>query len=142
MMKDSEQSGVRMLPGRDEHDHAARPRLAERELRESRQRFEALVDAIDGIVWEADPVTCQFLYVSQQAERLLGYPRERWLTEPTFWVDHMHPEDRSWAPSFCAKATAEMRPHDLEYRMIAADGREVWLRDLVTVRVEDGRPVR
>jgi PAS domain S-box-containing protein len=34
-----------------------------------------------------------------------------------------------------------MRPHEFEYRMIAADGRVVWLRDIVAVHVEDNRPV-
>jgi PAS domain S-box-containing protein len=62
------------------------------------------------------------------------------LTEPTFWKDHLHPEDRDWAVRFCLEATAQKRSHDFEYRMIAADGRVVWLRDLVTVMVEDGRP--
>jgi PAS domain S-box-containing protein len=33
------------------------------------------------------------------------------------------------------------RPHEFEYRMIAADGRTVWLRDICSVVVEDERPV-
>jgi len=32
--------------------------------------------------------------VSEQAERILGYPTARWLREPTFWRDHVHPDDR------------------------------------------------
>ena len=80
------------------------------------------MNTIDGIVWEADARTVAFTFVSQQAERLLGYPVERWLTEPTFWQDHMHPDDRRWAVPFCAVATAEKRPHEFEYRMLAAMG--------------------
>jgi PAS domain S-box-containing protein len=41
--------------------------------------------------------------------------------------------------SFCERATGEHRDHDVEYRMIAADGRVVWLHDLVTVMVDGGR---
>ncbi len=40
-------------------------------------------------------------FVSNQAERILGYPVERWLSEPTFWKDHLHLEDREWAVPFC-----------------------------------------
>jgi len=64
---------------------------------------------------------------------------ERWLSEPTFWKDHVHPEDREWALQYCQTATAEKRNHQFEHRMIAADGSVVWLRDLVTVVVEGDR---
>ena len=117
---------------------SARDGLEER-VRERTVRFRDLVNSVEGIVWEADATTFQFSFVSDQAERILGYPVERWLSEPTFWKDHLHPHDREWAVPFCAQATGENRDHDFEYRMIAADGRVVWLRDLVTVVVEGGR---
>jgi PAS domain S-box-containing protein len=98
----------------------------------AQQRFRDLVNSVEGIVWEAD-ASFQFSFVSKQAERVLGYPVERWMSEPTFWMDHVHPEDRKWALQFRQKATAEKRDHQFEYRMIAADGSVVWLRDLVTV---------
>jgi PAS domain S-box-containing protein len=108
-------------------------------VRERTGRFRDLVNSVEGIVWEADAATFQFSFVSDQAERILGYPVERWLSEPTFWKDHLHPHDREWAVPFCERATGENRDHDFEYRMIAADGRVVWLHDLVTVVVDDGR---
>src|SRR3990170_501240 len=92
-----------------------------------------LINSLDGIVWEADPSTFQFTFVSKQAERLLGYPVEQWLNEPAFWKDHLHPDDREQAVSYCIACTAEGRSHEFEYRMIAADGRFVWLRDIVSV---------
>lgn len=108
----------------------------------AQQRFADLVNSVEGIVWEADAATFKFSFVSQQAERVLGYPVDHWLTEPTFWKDHIHPDDRERAVDYCVKATAEKRSHDFEYRMIAADGRVVLLRDLVTVVVEDDRVTR
>lgn len=115
---------------------------AEDELSRQQQRFMDIVNSVEGIVWEADAETFAFSFVSKQAERILGYPVEQWLEQPTFWKDHLHPEDRDWAVQFCMRATAERKSHDFEYRMIAADGRVVWLRDLVTVVIEVGRPRR
>lgn len=115
---------------------------AENEIREARQKYLALIDSIDGIVCEVDAQTYQFTFVSKRAEQLLGYPVAQWLAEPTFWQDHLHPEDRDRAVAFCSQATAEKRNHQFEYRMLAADGRTVWLRDLVTVVVEHDRPVK
>jgi PAS domain S-box-containing protein len=105
----------------------------------AQERFRDLVNSVEGIVWEANAETFAFLFVSEQAERILGYPVERWLSEPTFWKDYLYPEDRAWAVEFCIRATAEKRSHDFEYRMVAADGNVVWLRDLVTVVVEGDR---
>jgi PAS domain S-box-containing protein len=117
---------------------SARDGLEER-VRERTVRFRDLVDSVEGIVWEADATTLQFSFVSDQAERILGYPVERWLSEPTFWKDHLHPDDRERAVPFRERASGENRDHEFEYRMIAADGRVVWLHGLVTVVVEGGR---
>jgi PAS domain S-box-containing protein len=114
----------------------------ERERQRAEQALRELICTVDGIVWEADSDTFQFTFVSPHAERLLGYPVERWLNEPDFWASHLHPDDREWAVNFCVAATRAGKDHQFEYRMLAADGRVVWLRDLVTVVVEDGRPVR
>ena len=95
-----------------------------------------IINSIDGIVWEGRPETLDFAFVSRQAERLLGYPLQQWYT-PGFWVDHLHPEDREWAPAYCQSETLARRSHDLEYRMMAADGRVVWLRDIATVTHDD-----
>lgn len=115
---------------------------AEEELRQSQQAYEGLVNSIDGMVWEADAKTFRFSFMNKQAERILGYPLNLWIQEPTFWKDHIHPDDRDWAVSLCITATSEKRPHQFEYRMIAADGRTVWLRDNVSVVVEDDQPVK
>jgi PAS domain S-box-containing protein len=115
---------------------------AEEALRQAHQNYVTLVNSLDGIVWEADAQTFAFNFVSPQAELMLGYPLARWTTEPTFWKDHIHPDDREWATNFCINATRAKRPHDFEYRMVAADGRIVWLHDVVTVVVENDQPVR
>jgi len=114
--------------------------LAE-DLVASQQRYESLVNSIDGVVWEGDANTFQFQFVSQHTQRILGYPSEDWL-KPRFWADHIHPDDREWAMTYCANAVAEKRDHNFEYRMITADKRTIWLRDLVTVVVENDKAVK
>lgn len=102
-------------------------------LSDTRQHWESMIDTIDGVVWEADPVTFQFLFVSQQAEALLGYPVTCWTEDPTFWIDHVHPLDRDRVVAFCRQETQAGRSHTIEYRMLAVDGRTVWVKDLVVV---------
>jgi diguanylate cyclase (GGDEF)-like protein/PAS domain S-box-containing protein len=103
------------------------------------QRFRDIVDTTDGIVWEADANTFQFTFISQKAERLLGFTIQEW-QQPGFWVAHVHPDDQDWAPQYCASCTGRLEPHDFEYRFIAKDGHVVWLRDIVTVVAQDAKP--
>ena len=113
---------------------------AEEELQALQREYEELIDSVEAIIWKGEARTLQFTFVSHQAEAVLGYPAERWTEEPLFWSDHIYPEDREWAVSFCTSAVADRRSHTFEYRMIAADGRVVWLRDIVHVAVEGGVP--
>ncbi len=102
--------------------------------------YRRLIESVRAIFWRSDPTTFQFRFVSQEAETLLGYPLAQWTSERAFWYDHVHPEDREWAAAFCTREIAAHRSHELEYRMVAADGRVVWLRDVVHLVLENGRP--
>jgi two-component system cell cycle sensor histidine kinase/response regulator CckA len=109
----------------------------------SERRLRELVQSIDAIVWEADAKTHQFTFVSRRAEQILGYPVEQWLTQADFWVEHLHPLDREQALGARLKAMAEGRDHSLEYRVLAADGRQVWLHDTTHVVLDaERRPIQ
>jgi len=101
------------------------------------ERRSRLLDAMPAIAWSASAQTFRFNYVNPAAETLLGYPVSRWLDEPHFWADHIHPEDKH-VPMLCHNETMAGRNHELVYRIIAADGRTVWLRDYVNVHSVDG----
>jgi len=121
------------------HDVSERKK-AELALREHKERLRLLLETTNAIPWETDAKTWKFTYVGPQAVKLLGYPLECWL-ETDFWVDHMHPEDRAWAVDYCLNASNQNDNYEFDYRMIAADGRSVWLHDIVNVVRQDGAPV-
>ncbi|MBC8031560.1 MAG: PAS domain S-box protein [Pyrinomonadaceae bacterium] len=108
-------------------------RQVEEEKRKIRQQYESLVHTIDGIVWELDVNTLTFTFISKQSEKILGYTPEQWVNDPSFWENHLHPDDRAWALEFCRVALTKREDHEFDYRMIAADGHTVWLRDIVVV---------
>jgi PAS domain S-box-containing protein len=95
------------------------------------RRLRDLIDGLEAIVWERDPRTLRFVFVSERAHQMLGYPVERWLTEEDFWVSLIHEEEREEAVRRCHQSIAEGQDCELEYRARAADGRELWLRDRV-----------
>jgi len=98
-----------------------------------------VLDAANIIVWEADPQTWQFTYVSSQAERILGYPIDQWY-EIDFWTSNIYPEDRQFVINFCSTSCKTLSDFEFEYRMVKADGDVIWLRDIVNVEIENGVP--
>jgi PAS domain S-box-containing protein len=110
-----------------------------RRAQEAHARFAGLVDGLDAIVWEADPVTLEPTFVSHRAESLLGYPPRQWLGDAAFWTRLIHPDDREAALAELREHAAAGRQGRLEYRMVAADGRVVWIAAIVQpVRRDDG----
>ena len=118
---------------------SAKIQLEAAQLEAAQQRFQDLVNGLeDTIVWEYDAVTARFTFVSQSAERILGYPVEQWLRS-NLWQNLIHPEDRAWVvQSYHQEKLA--RDCSLEYRCLTADGRVVWLRDrLYFARDREGK---
>ena len=103
------------------------------------ERRSRLLEVMPAIAWAASVETFTFTYVNPAAETILGYPAEAWFA-PNFWFEHLHPEDRNVA-GFCHSESLAARDHELVYRMVAADGSTVWLRDYVKVHCVDGAPV-
>jgi PAS domain-containing protein len=108
--------GLLMLSGRTlRTEQQVRERT--QALSESEEHFRELVQAQSAIVWRADPNTFKFTFVSDEAEKILGFPVERWLNDPDFWVSQMHKDDRLWAPEFCKSETSQLKNHTFEYRI-------------------------
>jgi PAS domain S-box-containing protein len=97
------------------------------------QLFQEIVDEVDAILWRGDATTGHYTFVSKRAEKLLGYPASRWIEDPNFWLDRIHPEDREWAVAYRRKQLRERGDHEAEYRVVAADGRAIWFREVVRV---------
>ena len=99
-----------------------------------------LIDSLDVIVWEAYADQPGMTFVSPQVRRILGYEPEEWTGNPTFWEEHIHPDDLEPALADFALAIKARVNYQSEYRMIAKDGHEIWIRDVVTMVHEPGTP--
>ncbi len=102
--------------------------------RAAEARLREILGDVAGIVWEADePDRRRFSFVSDGAESLLGHPIGSWLTEDEFWVGILDPADRDTTLARAAEAIRRGADHELEYRIRAADGRTLWMRDRVRI---------
>lgn len=103
-------------------------------------KYQSLLEAVNGIVWEADAITLEPTFISDSAARILGYTPDEWINTPKFWQNHIYHEDRAAILSFYSDETNRARNHNLNYRMVRADGGIVWIRDIISVVSENGRP--
>jgi len=80
--------------------------------------------------------------IAADVEGVLGYSPEEWLGTD-LWVTLLHPDDRDRVvEGFIDLAGQADEPFITEYRMIARDGRVVWIRDeAVLVRGSFAQPL-
>ncbi|MDH0895864.1 MULTISPECIES: EAL domain-containing protein [unclassified Pseudomonas] len=113
-----------------------RGRSLEERLRSSEQHYRGLIESLSAVAWQMRLKEQRFTYVSPHAEKLLGYPLDEWL-EPGFWQRHLHPDDAEHAHRHIQGEGQA----GFDYRMLAADGRTVWIRDIVTPMPGDDGPL-
>jgi PAS domain S-box-containing protein len=106
-------------------------RMHTRELHDAvhrtERRYRDLVEHLDAIFLKARADTGQLTFVSGGAETLLGFPRERWISDREFWLTLVHRDDRGAVSRMWAHALAAAGEHEFEFRALAADKRELWL---------------
>src|SRR5439155_5293182 len=103
-------------------------------------RYQALVEHIPAVTYiDAADRSSSSLYMSPQVEAILGYPPEDWTSDPDLWVKLLHPEDRERVLTEHLRTNESGQPFVEEYRLLARDGRTVWIRDeAVLIRDEEG----
>ena len=115
----------------------------ESELRSEAVKFRSLAERIPAVVYIEGPGGSDDAptYISPQYEELFGYtPAER-QANPTLWRQLLHPDDRDRALA-AAERSYEAGGFSEDYRMVARDGRVVWVHDeTVLIRDDAGRPL-
>ncbi len=108
--------------------------------RKSELHYGHILEAARAVIWRGEAPTFRTTFVSKHSADLLGYAPEEWIKQPTLWIERMHPDDRDWVLEYSSKAVQEKQDHSFEYRMTTADGRTIWLRNIVKVIVLNGEP--
>jgi diguanylate cyclase (GGDEF)-like protein/PAS domain S-box-containing protein len=117
-------------------------RAAERDLRAAEQRYRSLVEQLPLVVYlDESDADCTNLYTSPQTEAMLGYAPEEW-RDNDFLARVLHPDDLDRVVAEMAVEAAESGTIHSEYRIVAPDGRVVWVQDESTSICDaDGVPV-
>lgn len=123
-------------------DITERKRVEER-LRLAEAQYRSLVEQVPAVIYVDRQDACSTnLYTSPQIYPLLGYTPQEFLQDPELWIKILHPQDRAAVIAEHERTNQTGEPFKMEYRLIAKDGRVVWVRDeAVLERSEDGAPL-
>jgi PAS domain S-box-containing protein len=106
--------------------------------------YRSLVERVPAIVYvdPAGPEPTAPSYVSPFIETMLGYPPEVATGDAGWWASALHPDDRDRVLAEWSRSDASGEPYSGQYRLLAVDGRSVWVRDeAVLLRDHEGTPV-
>jgi len=100
------------------------------QLRAAEDRYRTLVERLPAITYIAElGADGPWHYVSPQIESILGFSPAEFLSDPSNWLNHIHPEDREIAIAAEKRFQETQELFQAEYRMFARDGRILWFRD-------------
>jgi PAS domain S-box-containing protein len=120
---------------------------AEEKVRETEERFRTIVEQNPAVIYTqefdpAEPSVSRTTYISPRQQELLGYTNEEVMADPEIWTRQIHPDDRDRVLAADLESnTTRAGSFSLEYRLIAKDGRVVWVHDQAKlVQIGEGPP--
>ncbi len=115
--------------------------ITEKELRVARDQLSRLIAASPAMIFSAGP-SGDFgtTYMSQNVREIMGYDPDQF--RGTFWIDHVHPEDRERVLDEIHNRLLVGGSNVMEYRFLHADGTYRTMKDEQHIlRDELGEPI-
>lgn len=114
-------------------------------IRLTNERYEAVAKATSDAIWDFDYQTNKTFIAGTGYRDLFGYPLVNVFSEPGFWEDRIHPEDKERVLQAMedSKQDIAVSQSSMEYRFCRADGSWAYLNDrYFIIRDKEGRPLR
>jgi PAS domain S-box-containing protein len=96
------------------------------QLREQEEKYRTVADfTVDWEYWIGPDG--RFRYVSPSCERITGFRPAEFYSDPALLLRMVHPDDREKVAAHLQSSPAQKGPAHLEFRVLAHDGREVFI---------------
>jgi len=101
---------------------------ANRELRQSEERFRQIAENIREVFWITEPPNNRLIYISPAYEEVWGRTCNSLPAVSQMWRDTVHPDDQAHVFATAERVQAG-GDCDLEYRIVRPNGEIRWVRD-------------
>jgi PAS domain S-box-containing protein len=115
---------------------------AEQQLRLAKERLQYLLTSSPVVIYSGKANNdLSMTFISENVKAMFGYEAKEFLADSSFWVEHIHPEDKERILTNRIELPAQ-RYSTYEYRFLHADGTYRWLYEKVRlIRDENGNPI-
>lgn len=139
-MRDLEQTRLQQKQQKEHLERMLREQeRIQGELRETETRYRTLVEQLPAATYvDALDPNSSTLYISPQIERITGYTTAEWMTDGGLWGKLLAPQDYDETMEALRRHQESGERLRVEYRLIARDGRVVWIHDEAAL-VKDAR---
>jgi PAS domain S-box-containing protein len=110
---------------------------AERQMRHAEQLYRTLVERLPGFTYLSSLDDSGANFISPQVGPMLGYDLDEWKQDPEIFLKLIHPDDRERVTEEGHILRQGTGTQTFEYRMVARDGRELWMHDDAVVVCDD-----
>jgi diguanylate cyclase (GGDEF)-like protein/PAS domain S-box-containing protein len=103
-------------------------------------RYRQLVEQINAVTYIQvfKGKTSYYTFVSPQIEDLLGFSPDDLIQEADYWIKLVHPDDRTRVQAESERCLASGENFVVEFRMLARDGRVLWVHEEAVLSREIG----
>ena len=98
-------------------------------LEQQKERYQQLLESMQGIPWEYNLTEQRFSYLGPQVETISGYPLVAWY-ERGFLYNHVNAEDKNVISSMFQSSGETGERRDYEYRITTPRHEDLWLLNL------------
>ncbi|MDR4478273.1 MAG: PAS domain S-box protein [Nitrospira sp.] len=117
-------------------------KVAEQKLRESEERLQSLLGAMEDVIWSSSLDLSTLFYVSPSVANIYGRSVDAFLARPSLWLEVVHSDDRALAEQ-ARRNLQTTGEFDVEYRIVRVDSDLRWLHDRGRIITDAaGRPLR
>ena len=102
------------------------------QLKGQKEFYEKILKTANVIPWEMDCEKDLFLYVGEQAEKILGYPVKDWY-KTGFFSKNIYPGDIDTVKDIFEHTFSEDIDNILEFRLVSKQKETVWVRCYISV---------
>ena len=111
-------------------------------IKASVDNLEAVTNSVNGVIWEANPDTMEYTYISNQVTRILGYEPEEYLSGRFKLGGQQVPQGQLSVREMMLEKMPGGDNFTLEYQGYRKDRQLIWVRNIITKVFDDGRLVR
>mgnify|MGYP003641462513 CR=1 FL=1 len=116
-------------------------KLNAEKLRYSHSAFKSLFNTVEDVLYIGNPTSRSYYIISKRISDF-GVSQEKFINEPSYWLDMVHIEDRLIVDKFIRNSWVEEN-QKLEYRIINNHGITLWVENRTWLEYDmSGKPYR